>query len=63
MENQNRDGMRDQGSPDRPLNDPTPGHEGGDRTDPRRTREDDDRDNERQSPRRDPNPDKTPKSA
>ncbi len=51
MENENRDRVRDQGSPDRPLNNPTPGHEGDDRTDPRRTREDredDDGDDERQ---------------
>ena len=47
--------------PDRPPNNPTPGQEGDDRTDPRRTREDDDRDNEGQAPRRDPN--QTPKTA
>lgn len=61
---ENRDRMRDQGSPDRPPNNPTPGHEGNDRTGPRRTREEEsERDNERQSPRRDPRPDQTPKTA
>lgn len=60
---ENRDRTRDQGSPDRTPNTPTPGHEGGDRTDPRRTREEDDRDNERNAPRRDPNPNQAPKTA
>ena len=59
---ENRDRTRDQGLPDRPQNNPTPGHEGDDRSDPRRTREDEDRDNERQPPRRDPRPE-TPKTA
>jgi hypothetical protein len=61
---ENRDRTRDQVSPDRPPNQPTPGHENDDGTDPRWTREgEDDRDNERQSPRRDQRPDPTPKTA
>ena len=58
---ENRDRTRDQGLPDRPPNNPTPGHEGDERSNPRRTREEEDRDNERQPPRRDPN--QTPKTA
>ena len=51
---ENRDRTHDQVSPDRPPNQPTPGRENDDRTDPRWTREgEDDRDNERQNPRRD----------
>ena len=51
---ENRDRTRDQATPDRPPNTPTPGHEGDERSDPRRTREEDDRVNERQIPGRDP---------
>ena len=51
-----RDRIRDQGSPDLPPDTPTPGHEGEDRADSRRIREEDDRDNERPPPRRDPAP-------
>ena len=58
---ENRDRTRDQGLPDRPPNNPTPGHEGDERSNPRRTREEEDRDNQRQPPRRDPN--QTPKTA
>jgi hypothetical protein len=59
---ENRDRTRDQGLPDRPPNNPTPGNEGDERSDPRRTREEDDRDNDRQAPRRDPSQ-TTPKTA
>jgi hypothetical protein len=52
----NRDRVRDQGSPDLPPDTPAPGHEDGDGTDSRRIREENDRDNERQPPRRDPAP-------
>jgi len=60
---ENRDRVRDQGSPDRPPNKPTPGHEGSERIDPRRSRDEDDRDNERQPSRHDPRPEETPKTA
>ena len=61
---ENRDRTRDEVSPDRPPNKPTPGHGNDDRADPRWTREDEnDRDNERQNPRRDRRPDQTPKTA
>ena len=51
-----RDRIREHGAPDLPPDRPTPGHEGEDRADSRRIREEDDRDNERPPPRRDPAP-------
>lgn len=61
---ENRDRMRDQGSPDQPPGRSTPGHEGDDRSDPRRTRENEERDNERQQPNRNPSqPQQPPKTA
>ena len=53
---ENRDRIRDQGSPDQMPGKSTPGQQDDDRTDPRRTREEEDRNNEGQSPRRNPEP-------
>ena len=57
---ENRDRMRDQGSPDLPPGKTTPGQGDEGRPDPRRTREEEDRDNPGQTPRRNPQPDQSP---